>query len=74
VRAFEETVRKRVKGFGSLSGEARVDALAGVIGDRGRAESLAAALYDTDAASPSDLRRTLARIETARRHVIGERT
>jgi hypothetical protein len=72
VRALEETVRKRVKGFGSLSGEERTEALASVIGDRGRAESLAAALYGTDATRGSELRRTLARIETARRHVIEE--
>jgi hypothetical protein len=74
MRALEETVRRRVKGFGSMRGEERIDALTSVIGDRGRAESLAAALYDTDATRASELRRTLARIETARRHVIGEDT
>ena len=74
VRALEETVRRRVKGYGDLRGDARTSALAGVIGDRARAEALAAAMYDTDAAHGSVLRRTLARIEAARRHVIGEDT
>jgi hypothetical protein len=74
VRALEEAVRKRVKGFGGLSGRARTAALARVIGDRARAEALAASLEDTGEARGSDLHRTLAKIEAARRHVIGEDT
>jgi hypothetical protein len=76
VRALEETVRRRVKGYGDLKGDARISALASVIGDRARAEALAAAMYDADVGTShgSVLRRTLARIEAARRHVIGEDT
>jgi hypothetical protein len=73
VRAFEEAVRKSIKGYGSLTGEARTSALAAVVGDRGRAEAIAAAMDDGARTDMSDSRRTLAKIEAARRHVIGDR-
>lgn len=74
VRAFEEAVRKHVKGYGGLTGESRTSALAAAVGDRGRAEAIAAALDDGAGTDASDSRRTLAKIEAARRHVMGEDT
>jgi hypothetical protein len=72
VRALEEAVRKNVKGYGGLTGEARTAALAAAVGSRGRAEALAAAMDDGAGTDVSDSRRTLAKIEAARRQVIGE--
>jgi hypothetical protein len=72
VRALEEAVRRNVKGYGALSGEARTSALAAAVGDRGRAEAVAVAMDDGARTDASDSRRTLAKIEAARRHVIGE--
>lgn len=73
VRAFEEAVRKHVKGYGGLTGESRTSALAAAVGDRGRAEALAAAMNDGARTDASDSRRTLARIEAARRQVTERR-
>lgn len=72
VRAFEEAVRKNFKGYSTLTGEARTSALAAVVGDRGRAVAIAAAMDDVAGTDVSDSRRTLAKIEAARRHLIGE--
>jgi hypothetical protein len=72
VRAFDEAVRKHVKGYSGLTGKARTAALATVVGDRGRAEVIVAAMDDGAGTDVSDSRRTLAKIEAARRHVIGE--
>lgn len=72
VRAFEETVRKSVKGYAGLKGEARTSALTAVVGHRGRAEAIAAAMSDGTETEASDSRRTLAKIEAARRQLVGE--
>jgi hypothetical protein len=72
VRALEEAVRKHVKGYSGLTGAARISALAAAVGSRGRAEAIAAAMDDGAGTDVSDSRRTLAKIEAARRQVIGE--
>jgi len=72
VRALDEAVRRSVKNYGGLSGEDRTTALAAIVGDRARAEAVAAAMDDGAGSDVSDARRTLAKLEAARRHVVGE--
>ena len=64
-RAVDEAARRRVAGWSSLDGRGRVQALAAVAGVA--PASLDAALHDSRARSPHNLRDTISLLETVRR-------
>jgi hypothetical protein len=70
-RAVDDAARRRVAGWAALDTPGRVQALAAVAGVAPAA--LDAALHDSRARSPHDLRDTLMLLETVRRALISER-
>lgn len=72
VRALEERAARRVAGYARLSKRDRLTALARLTGYD--AHALGVALYHPDSHNVSELRRTLALLESARRRITIERT
>jgi len=72
VRALDEAARRRVKMYSTLSGGERADALAGLTGFN-RSELGTAVHHRPDAGRPSELRRAIALLESARRHILIDR-
>lgn len=70
VRAFNETAVRRVPHFERLAGEARIDALVPVAGLS--ASELSVALDRAVARNPHELRKAIATLELARRHMSRE--
>jgi hypothetical protein len=68
VRALEETVQRRVKGYTTMPGRERASVLARLSGLNRKA--LGNALHDPDSRRPQELRRTIALLEMARRHIL----
>lgn len=67
VRAFNETAARRVPHFERLAGEARIEALAPVTGLS--ASELSVALNRAVVRNPHELRKAIATLELARRHI-----
>jgi hypothetical protein len=70
VRALHETAARRAPHFERLTGEARIDALAPLAGLG--ASELSAALDRDVARNPHELRKAIATLELARRHITEE--
>ena len=73
VRALEEAARRRVKAYATLSGGERATALAGITG-LSRHDLGSSVNPRPGARTASELRRAIAVIEAARRHILSDRT
>jgi len=73
VRALEEAARRRVKSYAELPGGERATALAGITGLNRNALGSAVSRRP-DGRTPSELRRAIALVEAARRHILSNRT
>jgi len=72
VRAFEEAVRRRVPGYSALSASERGEALQRISGMNGT--EVLSAVYQPPSQRTSQLRASIAIIETARRHILDKLT